>query len=53
MVSLLLWAHHILKALPESKRSGKKASLDEKIEHFRTIHFDDWLRMTMQVGTRL
>ncbi|KAL1714067.1 hypothetical protein EV715DRAFT_266871 [Schizophyllum commune] len=32
----------------ESKRSGKKASLDEKIEHFRTIHFDDWLRMTMQ-----
>ncbi|KAL1761213.1 hypothetical protein FB107DRAFT_255088 [Schizophyllum commune] len=32
----------------ESKRSGKKANLDEKIEHFRTIHFDDWLRMTMQ-----
>ncbi|KAI4293967.1 hypothetical protein K525DRAFT_274730, partial [Schizophyllum commune Loenen D] len=32
----------------ESKRSGKKASLDEKIEHFRTMHFDDWLRMTMQ-----
>ncbi|KAI5833065.1 TPR-like protein [Schizophyllum commune Tattone D] len=32
----------------ESKRSGRKASSDEKIEHFRTIHFDDWLRMTMQ-----
>ncbi|TRM61397.1 hypothetical protein BD626DRAFT_434670 [Schizophyllum amplum] len=30
------------------KVKGGAKNTNEKVEHFRTIHFDDWLRMTMQ-----
>ncbi|KAL1745068.1 hypothetical protein HDZ31DRAFT_37197 [Schizophyllum fasciatum] len=46
----LLEAEKLIEMFRETRRlfTTDRAANDEKIEHFRTIHFDDWLRMTMQ-----
>ncbi|KAL1686977.1 hypothetical protein GGG16DRAFT_63278 [Schizophyllum commune] len=44
----LLEAEKLIEMFRETRRLFTTDRVNEKIEHFRTIHFDDWLRMTMQ-----
>ncbi|KAL1754824.1 hypothetical protein FB107DRAFT_291391 [Schizophyllum commune] len=46
----LLEAEKLIEMFQETRRlfTTDRVTEHENIEHFRTIHFDDWLRMTMQ-----